>query len=316
MPKATWFERAIFISWYCSKRDCAFCYLSSNRVKADPIRGRRSPASILAEAIICKACGWEIEFLSGGCDTYNDEELLFLLKNIKKIYEKKLWLNVGILNESQLKKFKPYIEGVCGTVECITPKLRDKLCPSKPLAKIEKMFMACDKLKIKKTITLILGLGETISDFSILKGFIKKHKIERLTFYRLKPQKGTIFEKAKPITKEYYAEWLKKTRKAFPKMKIVAGSWLTHLGEIRLLLESGADALTKFPSIKMFSTKYAKTIEKEIKRANRKFIGTLTKMPEIDVDREVSKLDLSKKLKEDIKVKIEGYLDKMQNNVR
>ena len=298
--QTTHFERAIFISWYCSKRDCAFCYLSSKKcIAPDPIKGRRTKESILAEAIICKACGWEIEFISGGCDSYKNDELLSLLKGIKKIYGKKLWLNVGILNEKQLKLFKPCIEGVCGTVECITPRLRDKLCPSKPLKEIENMFKLCDKLKLKKAITIILGLGETLEDFELLREFIKKNNISQLTFYRLKPQKGTAFENKKPMETNYYATWVKKTRRAFPKIKIVVGSWLTHLGEIHLLLNAGADAITKFPSIKLFNTKYAKKIEEEAKKANRIFKGTLTKLTGIDLN----------KIKDNkIKIQLEQYL--------
>jgi len=210
----THFERAIFISWYCSKRDCAFCYLSSRKnIKQDPIKDRRSLSSILAEAIICKACNWKVEFISGGCDTYTDKELLNIIRNISKITKQKQWLNLGILNEKQMKLFKPYTQGICGTVECITPKLREKICPSKPLKEIEDMFKIATKLKLKKTITIILGLGETLNDFKYLKSFIKKHDLDRITFYRLKPQKGTIFENSKGPKTDYYVEWIKKTRK-------------------------------------------------------------------------------------------------------
>ncbi|MBS3097444.1 radical SAM protein [Candidatus Woesearchaeota archaeon] len=305
--QSTHFERAIFISWYCSKRDCAFCYLSSKKcIAPDPAKDRRTKESILAEAIICKACGWEIEFISGGCDSYNNDELLSLLKCIKRIYGKKLWLNVGILNEKQLKLFRPYIEGVCGTVECITPKLRDRLCPSKPLNEIEDMFKLCDKLKLKKAITIILGLGETLNDFKLLKKFIKKNHISQITFYRLKPQKGTIFENKKPMETDYYVKWVEKTRNAFPKLKIVVGSWLTHLSEIHLLLNAGADAITKFPSIKLFNTKYAKKIEEEAKKANRKFIGTLTKLPKIKTN----------KLNKKTKLILTNYLKRMSSKLQ
>jgi len=301
----TYFERAIFISWYCSKRDCAFCYLSSRKnIKQDPIKDRRSLSSILAEAIICKACGWKVEFISGGCDTYTDKELLTIIKNIYKIIKQKQWLNLGILTEKQLKLFKPYTEGICGTVECITPKLRDKLCPSKPLKEIEDMFKIADKLKLKKTITIIIGLGETLNDFKYLKAFIKKHKLDKITFYRLKPQKGTIFENKKGPETNYYLEWIKRTRKEFPTIKIVAGSWLTHLNEIHLLLKAGADNITKFPSIRKFNTKYAKTIEEESKKANRKFIGTLTKVPKIN----------TKNLDKKLRVSLNKYLNRMKSN--
>jgi biotin synthase-like enzyme len=313
--KTTHFERAIFISWYCSKRDCAFCYLSSRKhFGQDPIKDRRSVASLFAEAIICKACGWKVEFLSGGCDTYSNEELLFIIKNIYEITMQKQWLNTGVLNEKQLKLFKPYIEGVCGTVECITPKLRDKICPSKPLKEIEDMFKICDRLKLKKTITIIIGLGETISDFKYLRDFILKNKIDRITFYRLKPQKGTVFEGKKGPEIDYYVEWIGKTRKEFPKIKIVVGSWLSHLDEIHLLLNAGADSITKFPSIRKFNTKYAKKIEDEAEKAGRKFEGTLTKVPKIDVEKELIKLELESRLKKDIKVKLNDYLRRMKKN--
>jgi len=166
------------------------------------------------------------------------------------------------------------------------------------------MFKIADRLKLKKTITIILGLGETLNDFKYLKSFIKKHNIQRITFYRLKPQKNTIFENKTPITSKYYVEWIKKTRKASPNIKIVAGSWLSHLDEIHLLLKAGADSITKFPSIRKFNTKYAKKIEEECKKAGRKFEGTLTRVPKID----------DSKLSKDVKVCLDKYLKRMKNN--
>jgi biotin synthase-like enzyme len=165
------------------------------------------------------------------------------------------------------------------------------------------MFKLCDKLKLKKAMTIILGIGETIDDFPLLKEFIEKNKVNKITFYRLKPQKNTIFEKTKPITKEYYSEWVKLTRHNFPKLEIVVGSWLTHLDEISLLLNSGADAVTKFPSIKLFNSKYAKIIERQAKKAKRKFEGTLTKLPKINY----------KALNKETKAKLETYLAKMKH---
>jgi len=313
--KTTHFERAIFISWYCSKRDCAFCYLSSRRhVNQNPIKDRRSLASIFAEALICKACNWKVEFLSGGCDTFTDKELLNIIKTIHKITNQKQWLNLGILDEKQLKLFKPHIEGVCGTVECITPKLRDKICPSKPLKEIEDMFKIVTKLKLKKTITIIIGLGEKLEDFNHLKVFLEKHNIGKITFYRLKPQKNTLFENKPAPTTDYYVKWIKKTKKTFPKIEIVAGSWLTHLNEIHKLLNAGADSITKFPSIRKFNTKYAKQIETEAKKANKKFIGTLTKVPKININKELNKLKLYNKLKDSIRLKLNQYLKRMENN--
>ena len=306
--KQTNFERAIFLSWYCAKADCKFCYMSTQKNLIKDLRkARRRVASVLAEAYLCKQLGWDIEFLSGGYDSYTTKELLDLFKQIKKIYGKKLWLNIGNIKESDLKQFLPYIKGVCGAVEVINPKLHKKICPSKPIKDIESFFKLADKYKLKKAMTTILGLGETIEDFQLLKEFIKKNSVDKITFYRLKPQKNTAFEKAKPITKNYYAKWVKLTRENFQKLNIVVGSWLTHLDEISLLLNSGADNFTKFPGIKLFNSKYAKQIEKETKKAKRKMIGTLTKLPKINY----ADLKFKKELKNQIIAQLEIYLKKM-----
>ena len=273
----------------------------------EPKKARRSYESIFAEVFLCKKLGWKIEFLSGGYESFSKEELLVLIKNIYNIYKEKLWLNIGVLNKDGLKKYKKYIKGVCGAVECINPKVHDKICPSKPVKEIENMFKICDELKLKKAITIILGVGETLKDISLLKKFINKHRIDKITFYRLKPQKNTIFENKKPITKEYYAKWVKEIRKEFPKIRITVGSWLPYLDEIHLLLNSGADAITKFPSIKLFNSKYAKKIEAEAKKANRKFKGTLTKMPKINLN-EIDRLKINSQLKNKVKNKLELYL--------
>jgi biotin synthase-like enzyme len=279
----TWFERAIFFSWYCSKGDCKFCYMSTqkNKIK-NPKLAKRRKESILAEAAICKACGWKVEFLSGGYESYDIEELVEIVKGVYEITKQKQWLNVGCLKKDEIKKFLPYIEGVCGAVECINPELHDKLCPSKQISESVEMFKACDELGLKKSMTLIVGLGETEKDISLLIEFIGKHSVDKITFYALNPHEGTVFKKG-PST-EYYVKWISAARKAFPKLQIVAGSWVDRLEEISQLLDAGADAITKFPSIKLFNSKFAKEIEKQAKKAGRKFEGTMTKMPEINLN--------------------------------
>ena len=277
----------------------------------DPKKARRSIESILAEVFLCKKLGWKIEFLSGGYESFSKQELLFLIKNIYNIYGKKVWLNIGVLNKEELKLFKKYIIGVCGAVECVNPKIQKKVCPSKPIKEITSMFKICDELNLKKAITIILGIGETEKDIPSLKQFIKANKINKITFYRLKPQKNTIFENKKSINSDYYIKWVKETRKEFPEIKITVGSWLTHLSEIHNLLNSGADAITKFPSIKLFNSKYAKQIEEEAKKVNRKFKGTLTKKKKINFN-EIDKLKIKKELKNKIKIKLKDYIKKME----
>jgi len=299
----TWFERAIFFSWYCSKGDCKFCYMSTQKPKIkNPNLAKRTRESILAEAAICKACGWKIEFLSGGYESYDIDELASLTKEVCEITGQKQWLNIGVLKKSEIEKFMPYIEGICGTVECINPKLQKELCPSKPITEIIKMFKVCDELNLKKSMTIIIGLGETEQDIPLLINFIKEHKIDRITFYALNPHEGTIFKKG-PETK-YYVKWIEETRKAFPNLHIVAGSWVNRLEEISGLLKAGATSITKFPSIKLFNTKFANEIENQAKKAGRTFEGTMTKVPEINLNN----------FDEKVKEKINQYLKQMQKN--
>src|SRR3989344_3001114 len=104
ISKKTWFERAIFLSWYCSKADCSFCYMSlQGKLIKDPMKARRSREAILAEALISKLCGWKIEFLSQGYESYPIEELVELTRQIYRITGQKQWLNVGTLSREEMK---------------------------------------------------------------------------------------------------------------------------------------------------------------------------------------------------------------------
>lgn len=306
------FERAIFLSWYCSKADCTFCYMSTQKkLIKDSKKARRSYASIFAEAIISKACGWEIEFISGGYDSFAVEELVFIAKTIAQISGKKQWLNLGVLREEELKQFLPFAEGFIGTVECVNPELRKKTCPSKPMNEILSSFDACNRLGLKKGMTLIIGLGETIKDFHLLEKFIKDKKISRITFYSLNPQKGTPFTKSPPIG--YYEQWIKKTRRVFPKLWITAGAWHDKTHYFSRLLKAGANNITKFPVIRMFGTKQASEVENQVRLADKEFKGTLTKLPDIDWDKEVDKLDLEPRLKEETRKAVLRYINKMKH---
>ncbi len=71
-PAETWFERAIFISWFCAKPTCKFCYMYTikDQIK-QPKKARRRLESILAEVLICKICNWEIGFLSAGIASWS-----------------------------------------------------------------------------------------------------------------------------------------------------------------------------------------------------------------------------------------------------
>ncbi|MBW2999762.1 radical SAM protein [Candidatus Woesearchaeota archaeon] len=312
MVGKTHFERAIFLSWYCSKGDCAFCYMSTQKDKIkNPHEARRSFSSVLAEAFICRKLGWGIEFLSGGYDSFSMDEIIDLVQKINIVYGSKQWLNIGVLSLEELGKLKPFIAGVSGAVECVNWNLREKLCPSKPVEEINQMFSDCEKLGIKKSVTVIIGLGESLDDVQNLIDYVKKYNINRLTFYALNPHEGTVFKKGPES--DYYAQWISTVRKEFPKLEIIAGSWVDRLSEISLLLESGANAITKFPSIKLFGTKFAKQIEEEVEKAGFKFEGSMTKLPEIDLA-EIDNFGFEKDLTEKIKGKVKDYLEKMRKN--
>ena len=76
-----------------------------NRIK-NPKLARRTKESVLAEVLLCKKIGWNIEFLSGGYESYDFDELVVLIKTIKHVYGKKLWLNLGVLNGAQVYLLK------------------------------------------------------------------------------------------------------------------------------------------------------------------------------------------------------------------
>ncbi len=307
----TRFERALFLSWYCSRADCAFCYMSTQKdLIRDPKKARRSFASIFAEAIISDACGWEIEFLSGGYESFTTEELVFIAKTVSEITGKKQWLNIGTLKKEELEQFLPYVEGYVGTLECVNPDIRKNICPSKPIKDILETFSECDRINLNKAVTVIIGLGEALEDFHHLERFIKDNNIQRITFYSLNPQQGTIYTESPTI--RYYEQWISKTRSAFPNLHITAGAWYDKTDYYPRLLKAGADNFTKFPAIKLFNTRYAKELESEIMKAGWQFIGTFTATPEINIDSELGNLDLDKDLKDEIKKKVLQYLKKMK----
>ena len=69
-------ERAVFLSWWCDKGDCAFCYMSTQKEKIkDPSKARRNVSNIYAEAEMCKRLDWNIEFLSGGYESFTTQEI-------------------------------------------------------------------------------------------------------------------------------------------------------------------------------------------------------------------------------------------------
>ena len=310
-----YFGRCIFVGWYCERGSCKFCYRSTtSHQKKHAEKSRRSMASMITDAIIGKNLGWKFEYLTGGYSNWNIDEIVKIAKNISKVYNEKIWINLGVLDSSEMDKLKPYVKGICASIETVDSKLHDKLCPDKPIKPYSDMLKLAKEKGFKTSITIVIGLGEDKKDIGKLSDFIDEHKIDRITFYALKPVKGTSFENIKSPSIDYYSWWIKETRKRFPKLEIVAGLTPKKVDYVKSILKAGADTLTKFPAIRLFGSKLAFDIEKQAKEARREFVGTLTKLPNIDWDKEVDKLDFDNFLREQIKIKLNVCLKQMRKN--
>ncbi|MCK4669853.1 MAG: radical SAM protein [Nanoarchaeota archaeon] len=311
MTKQAWFGRCIFLSWYCERGTCNFCFRSTIKHKIRHAeKAKRSVASILTDAIIGKNLGWKIEFLTGGYGISDFDKIVEIAKHVSEIYGHKIWINLGVLKKEEMEKLAPYVDGICASIETLEPKLHDSVCPDKPIEPYSEMLCLAQELGFKTSMTIVIGLGEKKEDFELLADYIKKHKLSQTTFYALKPVKGTPYtESPEP---EYYAWWIEQTRKRFPDMTIMAGLTPRRVDYVKHLLEAGADGVTKFPAVAQFNSEKAHMIEAQAREAGREFLGSLTKLPEIDWDREVEKLDLDSDLKQKIKIKLNQYLKRMQ----
>lgn len=293
-------ERAVFLSWWCDKGDCAFCYMSTQKDKIkDPSKARRNTNNIYAEAEMCKRLDWNIEFLSGGYESFTTNEIKEIATNIKNITGEGVWLNTGITND--LAEFGSEITGITGAVEVANPKIHEKVCPSKKLDDISNMLDTADSLGFKKAITIILGLGETLDDVTYIIDYIKDHKIDRVIFYSLNPHKETIYAESSQPASLYYAQVVAQIRLAFPDIEIICGTWIDNLANIGILILSGANGITKFPLFKMFGTKYGKRVEEEVKWAGRELKGTFTDKTQLGPEKSEVSPDLDKFIKRYVK---------------
>jgi len=307
----TYFGRCIFVSWYCDRSTCKFCYRSTFIHKKKFVNSaKRSMASMIADSLIGKKLGWKFEYLTGGYGVFSFEELAEIAKNISEVYGHKIWVNIGTINEEEMEILKPYVEGVCASIETVEPNLHNDICPDKPISPYSEMLKLAGKKGFKKSITIVIGLGEKKEDIDLLFNFIEEHNLDRITFYALKPVKGTIYTESPPP--EEYAWWIAKTRIRFPKIEIIAGLTPKKVDYVELILKAGVNGITKFPAVKQFGSKKAKIIEDMANKAGRKFIGSLVEIPKVDWDLEVEKLPLEKELKEKIKIKIKQNLLKMK----
>jgi biotin synthase-like enzyme len=301
-------ERAIILSWWCDKGSCSFCYMSTQKERIeDKDRARRRRSSILAEAELLKRIGWKIAFISGGYGAYSIDELKSITQRIRDISGEPTWLNVGALAKDDLLLFEDDIEGVVGSVEAVGTDLREVVCPGKPLGQIIQMFRDAKDIGLKRGMTLILGLGESIDDLPKLIEFIREHEIDKITVYSLNPHSKTPFSGSPPPASLYQAGVIASLRLEFPSLTIVAGTWIDQLPNIGIVLLAGANGITKYPLFRMFGNRFGRKVEEEIAYSGRKMIGTFT-----DVSRLKQMSDGILSENEDVEAAINRYVNKIE----
>lgn len=308
-----WFGRCIFLSFYCDRGTCTFCFRSvAKHTTKHPHKARRSLASILTEALLIRVFHWRIEFLTGGYGILEDEELLRVIKLVHQALGQKLWVNLGEISTDLLEELEPYVEGIVSSIETVNPIIHKEVCPDKPVEPFEEMITKAKKLGFKQGFTIIVGLGETEDDFPQLEAFVKKHCFERITIYALRPVKGTPFTEGP--TADEVAWWIAKTRIAFPNIEIIAGSAEYRLPEVELFLKAGANAITKLPATKMFNTPHAENLHALVAKTGRNWTSQFihpNPKEAADWKQLINDLDLSDEEKGALEKTLYSYLDMM-----
>jgi biotin synthase-like enzyme len=304
-------ERAILLSWWCDRGSCSFCYMSTQKKRIqDKNKGRRRRSSILAEGLLLKRIGWRVAFLSGGYGAYSLQEIKEIAEHIKEVMGEATWLNVGVLSRKEMTPLVDTVEGVVGSVETVNEGLRKKICPGKPLEPITSMFEDAEDLGLKKGMTVILGLGETVEDLQTLLDFVGDHKTDKITVYSLNPHEGTPLHDHPPPASLYQAGVIASLRLKFPDLKIVAGTWIDQLPNIGVVLLAGANGITKYPLYRMFGNRYGKKVEEEISFAGRRVVGTFTDLSRLNGDHEIKAPEKTK-----IEAALDRYIQKIKSGV-
>ncbi|MBU1974911.1 MAG: hypothetical protein KKG59_00750, partial [Nanoarchaeota archaeon] len=211
-------------------------------------------------------------------------------------------------SQKQLEELRPYVEGICASVETTAMPLHDEVCPDKPLEPYEHLLQSLKGFK--RSCCIIIGIGEQKKDLDSLLDFIDRNKLDRITFYALKPVKGSPYKESPDP--DYYAWWIEETRKRFPKLEIMAGLTPKKVDYAEKVIRAGANGLTKFPAIRKFNSKEAADVERGVKNAGKKLDSSLTKLPKLDWMAEIDKLDLDNNIKQEMKKTVPMYLKKME----
>lgn len=308
------FERSIFINWTCGIADCKYCYLST-QPKLDK-HALRSPASILAEALVCKLMGWRVGYITGGLRVESTDYLITLLNRLEEVLEKKPWMNFGPYTHKEVLQLKPHVGGMGSAIESFDEDLHNYICPSKPLKALKRFLGHLDQEGLGKLITIILGIGEKKSDIETVIKEIATYNITAVQLCFLKPQENTVFSEVPPPDPDYMSWWIAKLRIAHPKLIIKVALVRERMSDIKQYLDAGANGFSRFMVFKDFNTDYAKQLEQGCKDANRELQGTFTTLPQNTIKEEVKKLSFDQELKKEIEKKANQYWKRLENNKR
>jgi len=305
-----WFERSVFINWTCGIADCKYCYLSTvPKLKKDATRSR---ASILAECLICEAMDWKIGYLTGGLRVEKTSELIELLDGVAQVIGRKPMMNFGPYNEREITSLEPHISGMGSAIESFDEELHAYICPSKPLAALMRMLGILKEKKMRKIITIILGMGEKKSDVEEVISKIKEYDVDVLQLCFLKPQENTVFSKVPAPDPNYMAWWVSTVRIACPKTIIKVALVKERMGDVELYLRAGANCFSRFMVFNDVGTEYARQLVEGCKKAGRVLEGDFMTSRDLDVDTLVDELDFEKELKESIRIKAHQYYKKVK----
>lgn len=308
-----YFERSVFINWTCGIADCKYCYLST-QPKSDK-HALRSPASILAEILVCKVMGWRIGYLTGGLRVESTEYLKELLTNIEAVLDEKTWMNFGPYTHREVKDLKPYVKGMGSAVESFDEELHNYICPSKPLKALKKFLGHLKEENMGKLITIILGIGEKMTDLDEVIQQVQYYNIQKVQLCFLKPQENTVFSKVPAPDPDYMCWWIAQLRIALPKLEIKVALVRERIGDVKRYLQAGANGFSRFMVFKDFNSEYAYQLEQGCKEAGRTLQGQFTTVPNIDIDKAVDETQLSEEMKEKIRPKAWQYWKKLEKKI-
>ena len=313
-PSTVYFERSIFINWTCSIADCKYCFLST-KPKHDPkeeLTAIRSPASILAEVLVCKAMGWKVGYITGGLRVESTDYLISLIQKINSITKEKIMMNFGPYPKSEMVKLKPYVAGMGSAIESFDEELHNFICPSKPLKSLMKFLENLQEEGMQKLITIILGIGERKEDVEIVVERIKQYHIEKVQLCFLKPQENTIFNEVPPPNPDYMTWWIAKLRIACPEVHIKVALVQERTRDVELYLRAGANGFSRFKVFLDFNSVYAQELEEGCALAGRTLEGNFTELFDVDLKRLVENLPFDEALKKKILPKTQQYFRKLE----